>query len=124
MVVQFRHTGDAPILKQSKFKVPAGAKFSVVSQLLRQHLRLEPEETLVRRTHMAIIGIARCNRNRLVFPATTAAARAHPHTVPIYSPPVDSSSTAVAPSRRHPTSSLATWQLASRPMACLRSTTA
>ena len=46
IVVHFRHTGDAPILKQSKFKVPASAKFSVVLQLLRSHLRLPPEASL------------------------------------------------------------------------------
>lgn len=49
VVVQFRHAGDAPILKQAKFKVPATARFQVVTQLLRSHLHLETDDPLVRR---------------------------------------------------------------------------
>lgn len=48
VVVHFRHTGDAPILKQSKFKVPADAQFQVVTELLRKHLGLASEDPLVR----------------------------------------------------------------------------
>jgi len=46
VVVHFRHTGDAPILKQSKFKVPADAQFQVVTELLRKHLGLASEDPL------------------------------------------------------------------------------
>ena len=46
VVVHFRHTGGAPILKQQKFKVPADARFSTVTALLRSHLRLKDEDPL------------------------------------------------------------------------------
>lgn len=49
VVVQFRHTGNAPILKQQKYKVPADARFSTLATLLRSHLRLSADEPLVRR---------------------------------------------------------------------------
>ena len=48
VVVQFRNTGGAPILKQQKFKFPADARFSSVISMLRQHLKLPAEESLVR----------------------------------------------------------------------------
>ena len=44
VVVHFRHTGDAPILKTSKFKLPGTAKFSTAAQMLRKHLSL-PDST-------------------------------------------------------------------------------
>ena len=49
VIVHFRHTGSAPILKTQKFKVPASAPFSTVQTLLRSHLRLGTDDPLVRR---------------------------------------------------------------------------
>lgn len=46
ILVQFKHTGDAPMLKQSKFKVPESAKVSVVLTILRTQLQLEPDQSL------------------------------------------------------------------------------
>lgn len=51
VVVSFKHTGDAPILKQSKFKVPANAPFQTVSALLRRTLGLQPSDPLVSAPH-------------------------------------------------------------------------
>ena len=48
VIVHFRHTGGAPILKQCKYKVQADARFATIIQLLRSHLRLGNEEPLVR----------------------------------------------------------------------------
>ncbi len=41
MVVVLRATGDAPILKQSKFKVPKAERFAFVLDFLRRHLKQE-----------------------------------------------------------------------------------
>lgn len=46
VVVSFRHTGNVPILRQSKFKLPASVSFATVSSLLRQHLQLKPTDPL------------------------------------------------------------------------------
>uniref|UniRef100_A0A7S4C2C5 Ubiquitin-like protein ATG12 n=1 Tax=Chrysotila carterae TaxID=13221 RepID=A0A7S4C2C5_CHRCT len=46
VVVSFRHTGDAPVLRQSKFKLPAKLRFHEVASLLRQHLQLQPTDSL------------------------------------------------------------------------------
>ena len=46
VVVSFRHAGDAPILKQSKFKLLADVKFCTVVELLRGHLKLQPSDSL------------------------------------------------------------------------------
>ena len=46
VVVHFRHAGNAPILKQSKFKLPADIRFHVVTETLRAHLRLAKEDSL------------------------------------------------------------------------------
>ncbi len=48
VVVHFQHTGDAPILKEKKFKVPADARFSTIATLLRSKLRLAADDSLVR----------------------------------------------------------------------------
>ena len=48
VVVSFRHAGNAPILKQSKFKLPADVRFQAVTETLRSHLRMGPEDALVR----------------------------------------------------------------------------
>jgi ubiquitin-like protein ATG12 len=46
VVVSFRHTGSAPVLRQQKFKVRADQRFAVVGDLLRQQLGLAPAESL------------------------------------------------------------------------------
>jgi ubiquitin-like protein ATG12 len=46
VVVSFRHAGNAPILKQSKFKLPADVRFAAVTETLRTHLRMGPEDAL------------------------------------------------------------------------------
>lgn len=38
VVVMFKSTGDAPILKQSKFKIGSGEKFAKVVNFLRKQL--------------------------------------------------------------------------------------
>ena len=52
VVVHFRHVGSAPILREGhqKFKVPADARFSTVTQLLRSKLggALGADDPLVR----------------------------------------------------------------------------
>ena len=80
VVVQFRHTGNAPILRQQKFKVPADARFSTVTSLLRSHLRLTSDDPLVR-TH--VLTRARCCRLNTcacaVHSFCTAIVRLHHH---------------------------------------------
>ena len=51
VVVSFKHTGDAPILKQTKFKVPADAPFQTITALLRRTLGLKPQDPLVHLLH-------------------------------------------------------------------------
>ena len=46
VVVSFRHTGSAPVLRQQKFKVRADQRFALVGDLLRQQLGLAPAELL------------------------------------------------------------------------------
>lgn len=46
--MSFRHTGDAPILKQAKFKVPAKSSIFDLTGLLKKQLRLSPTDSLVR----------------------------------------------------------------------------
>ncbi|KAJ7555768.1 hypothetical protein O6H91_05G054300 [Diphasiastrum complanatum] len=41
VVILFRATGDAPILKQSKFKIAAAEKFAKVIDFLRKQLHRE-----------------------------------------------------------------------------------
>mmetsp|Transcript_6576 Transcript_6576/g.12028 ORF Transcript_6576/g.12028 Transcript_6576/m.12028 type:complete len:95 (-) Transcript_6576:239-523(-) len=41
VVVLLKATGDAPILKQSKFKVSKSEKFVFISEFLRKNLKLE-----------------------------------------------------------------------------------
>ena len=47
VVVSFKHTGDAPILRTTKFKVPADAPFQTVTALLRKALGLQAQDPLV-----------------------------------------------------------------------------
>lgn len=47
VIVRFKATGNAPILKQSVFKVTATHKFSAVIEFLRKQLDLKPSESLV-----------------------------------------------------------------------------
>ena len=47
VTVSFKHTGDAPIMRQSKFKVPADAPFQTVTAMLRKQLGLQPQDSLV-----------------------------------------------------------------------------
>ena len=47
IIVQFRHVGDAPVLKQARFKVPASAQFRVITEMLRSQLNLPPATPLV-----------------------------------------------------------------------------
>ena len=39
VIVNFRNAGNAPVLKNQKFKVKADARFATVIELLRTHLR-------------------------------------------------------------------------------------
>jgi len=47
VIVNFKHTGDAPILRTTKFKVPADAPFQTVTALLRKALGLQAQDPLV-----------------------------------------------------------------------------
>ncbi|KAL1512176.1 hypothetical protein AB1Y20_005442 [Prymnesium parvum] len=46
VVVQFNHTGSAPILKQNKYKFPASTRFLTIASQLRAQLGLPQEEAL------------------------------------------------------------------------------
>ena len=48
-MVSFRHTGDAPILKQAKFKVSAKSNILDLTGMLKKQLHLSPHDSLVRR---------------------------------------------------------------------------
>jgi hypothetical protein len=48
VVVQFKATGNAPIMKQNKFKISAHQRFGSVADFLRKQLRVKPGDTLVR----------------------------------------------------------------------------
>ena len=103
VIVNFKHTGDAPILRTTKFKVPADAPFQTVTALLRKALGLQAQDPLV------------CARPQHRVP--TAALCSHAANV-------GSSSTATAPLRRPRTSSSPTSPSASTWRACSCSTTA
>jgi hypothetical protein len=48
VTVNFKHAGDAPILKKSTFKLPATATIATVAEQLRKQLQLAPQDPLVR----------------------------------------------------------------------------
>jgi hypothetical protein len=48
VTVNFKHAGDAPILKKSTFKLPATTTLATVADQLRKQLQLTPEDPLVR----------------------------------------------------------------------------
>ena len=105
VIVHFRHTGSAPILKNQKFKVPADARFSTVITLLRSHLRLSNDDPLVR---------PHCRSARQALSDSSVCTRANWH----------SFSTATALSHRRRMSLSPMWRRASMLMAFSSSTTA
>ena len=104
VIVNFKHTGDAPILRTAKFKVPADAPFQTVTALLRKALGLQAQDPLV------------CARPPHACPLLRSA-QPRPNRR-------CSSSTATAPLRRPRTSSSPTSPSASTWRACSCSTTA
>ena len=48
MTIHLRATGDAPILKQNKFKLRASSNFATLIELLRKQLRFKDTDSLVR----------------------------------------------------------------------------
>ena len=50
VTVNFKHAGDAPILKKSTFKLPAATTLATVADQLRKQLQLAPHDPLVRPT--------------------------------------------------------------------------
>lgn len=48
VTVNFKHAGDAPILKKSTFKLPATTTIATVADQLRKQLQLAPQDPLVR----------------------------------------------------------------------------
>lgn len=48
VVVRFKATGSAPILKQSFYKITASQKFQTVMNFLRKELNFKPQDPLVR----------------------------------------------------------------------------
>jgi ubiquitin-like protein ATG12 len=46
VIIHFRATGEAPILKKSKFQLSAHYKFHVVIEFLRKHLHSKPSDSL------------------------------------------------------------------------------
>ena len=99
VVVHFRHTGSAPILKTQKFKVPADARFSTVTTLLRSHLRLSTDDPLVR-------VVPSCGLRRCAHPTPPRAVARRSFCI------------ATARLRRRRMSSCPTWRPASTLMAC------
>ena len=104
VIVHFKHTGDAPILRTAKFKVPADAPFQTVTALLRKALGLQAQDPLV------------CARPPHACPLLRSA-QPRPNRR-------CSSSTATAPLRRPRTSSCLTSPSASTWRVCSCSTTA
>ena len=104
VIVNFKHTGDAPILRTTKFKVPADAPFQTVTALLRKALGLQAQDPLV------------CARPPHACPLLRSA-QPRPNRR-------CSSSTATAPLRRPRTSSCPTSPSASTWRVCSCSTTA
>ena len=102
VIVNFKHTGDAPILRTAKFKVPADAPFHTVTALLRKALGLQVQDPLVCAHRTRAHCRALLSRGRIA----------------------GSSSTATAPSRPPRTSSCLTSPSASTWRACSCSTTA
>jgi len=47
VVILLKHTGDAPPLKQSKFKLASSANFQKVMDFLRKQLHFKPDQPLV-----------------------------------------------------------------------------
>lgn len=47
VIVRFRAAGNAPIMKQSKFKITASESFQTVSDFLRRQLKFNQHDSLV-----------------------------------------------------------------------------
>lgn len=47
VTVQFKQTGSAPVLAQTKFKIPAARKFGALNDFLRKTLNVAPSDPLV-----------------------------------------------------------------------------
>ena len=97
VVVHFRHTGSAPILRQQKFKVPSDARFSTVTTLLRKQLGMTPDNSLVRSSTLPLF-FFHCTSTRVL---DVRLALTPP---PATRLTCDSFCIATAPSRRHLTS--------------------
>ena len=82
VIVSFKHTGDAPILRTTKFKVPADAPFQTVTALLRKALGLETQDPLVRvHAHRRVPAAALCSPAPDIGSSSTATALLlHPRT--------------------------------------------
>lgn len=50
VIVRFRAAGNAPIMKQSKFKITASESFQTVADFLRRQLKFSQHDSLVWRT--------------------------------------------------------------------------
>jgi hypothetical protein len=48
VVVRFKATGNAPMMKQNKFKISANQKFQTVVDFLRKQLHYKPTDPLVK----------------------------------------------------------------------------
>jgi len=57
VTVNFKHAGDAPILKKSTFKLPAATTIATVADQLRKQLQLAPHDPLV----CLATNLARCS---------------------------------------------------------------
>ena len=78
VIVNFKHTGDAPILRTAKFKVPADAPFHTVTALLRKALGLQVQDPLVCAHRTRAHCRALLSRGRIAGSSSTATAPSRP----------------------------------------------
>ena len=60
VLVYFKSIGNAPILKQQKFKISAKEPFAAVVTFLRKQIKIEPSERYVRRDPCSPIKDSTC----------------------------------------------------------------
>jgi hypothetical protein len=71
VIVRFRAAGNAPIMKQSKFKITASESFQTVADFLRRQLKFSQHESLVWRCIPSIAYLRQSGRRRVACSAET-----------------------------------------------------
>jgi hypothetical protein len=71
VIVRFRAAGNAPIMKQSKFKITASESFQTVADFLRRQLKFSQHESLVWRCIPNMAYLRQSGRRRVACSTET-----------------------------------------------------